>query len=98
MRLIRARTADARNDADRALYARAKADQLLNICLLVPLLFFINLASALAIWIWPDLFIVRDGHVWLIGAQLVSFIVYLTYIGRHFSKIAQLLLLSRQAA
>ena len=96
MRLIHARIAEARNDADRALYARAKADQLRNISLLVPLLFSINLAGALAIWIWPDLFITRGGHVWLISAQLVSFIAYLTYIGRHFSKIAQLLLQSRQ--
>ena len=96
MRLIHARVAEARNDADRALYARAKADQLFNIRVLVPLLFFINLACALAIWIWPDLFITRGGHVWLISAQLVSFIAYLTYIGRHFSKIAQLLLQSRQ--
>lgn len=97
MRLIHARIAEAGNDRDRALYGRAKADQLLNIYLLVPLLFFLNLACALAIWIWPDLFIARAAHVWLISAQLVSFIVYLTYIGRHFSKIAQLLLQSRQA-
>ena len=97
MRLIHARIAESRNDADRALYARAKADQLRNICALVPLLFFINLACALAIWIWPDLFITRGGHVWLISAQLVSFIAYLAYIGRHFSKIAPLLLQSRQA-
>ena len=96
MRLIHARVAEARNDADRALYARAKADQLFNIRVLVPLLFFINLACALAIWIWPDLFITRGGHVGLISAQLVSFIAYLTYIGHHFSKIAQLLLQSRQ--
>jgi hypothetical protein len=97
MRLIHARIAESRNDADQALYARAKADQLRNICALVPLLFFINLACALAIWIWPDLFITRGGHVWLISAQLVSFIAYLAYIGRHFTKIAPLLLQSRQA-
>ncbi len=96
MRLIHARVAEARNDADRALYGRARADQLFNIYVLVPLLFFLNLASALAIWIWPDFFITRGGHVWLISAQLVSFITYLAYIGRHFSKIAQLLLRSRQ--
>jgi hypothetical protein len=97
MRLIHARIAEARNEADHVLYARAKADQLRNIYLLVPLLFCINLAGALAIWLWPDLFITRGGHVWLITAQLVSFIAYLTYIGRHFSKITQLLLQSRQA-
>ena len=97
MRLIHARVAEANNDADRALYARAEADQLLNIRVLVPLLFFVSLACALAVWIWPDLFITRGGHLWLISAQLVSFIVYLAYIGRHFSRIAQLLLQSRQA-
>ncbi len=97
MRLIHARVAEARSEADHALYARARADQLRNIYALVPLLFFLNLACALAIWTWPDLFIARGGHVWLIGAQLVSFIAYLIFIGRHFSKIAQLLLQSRQA-
>jgi hypothetical protein len=97
MRLIHARIAESRNDADRVLYARAQADQLFNIRVLVPLLFSLNLSCALAIRIWPDLFITRGGHVWLIIAQLVSFIGYLTYIGRHFRKIAQLLLQSRQA-
>ena len=97
MRLIHARVAESNNDADRALYARAEADQLLNIRVLVPLLFFVSLACALAVWIWPDLFITRGAHVWLISAQLVSFIVYLAYIGRHFSRIAQLFLQSRQA-
>jgi hypothetical protein len=97
MRLIHARIAEARNDADRALYARARADQLRNIYVLVPVLFFLNLACALAIWRWPDLFVTRGAHVWLISAQLVSFVAYLTYIGRHFSKIAQLLLQSREA-
>jgi hypothetical protein len=96
MRLIHARIAEARNEADRALYGRAKADQLFNIYVLVPLLFFLNLACALAIWIWPDFFITRGGHIWLISSQLISFITYLAYIGRHFRKIAQLLLRSRQ--
>jgi hypothetical protein len=65
---------------------------------LVPSLFFGYLACALAIRIWPDFFIARGGHIWLISAQLVSFIAYLTYIGRHFGKIAQLLLQSREAS
>jgi hypothetical protein len=97
MRLIHARIAEARNEADRVLYARARTDQLRNIYVLVPVLFFLNLACALAIWRWPDLFVTRGAHVWLISAQLVSFVAYLTYIGRHFSKIAQLLLQSREA-
>ena len=97
MRLIRARVAESTGDTDRALYERARADQLLNIRVLVPLLFFLNLGCAFAIWIWPELFIARAGHVWLISAQLAAFIGYLVYIGRYFSAIAPLILRSRQA-
>src|SRR5438093_5308494 len=67
MRLIRARVTESSNAADRALYTRARADQLLNIWALVPLLFFLNLGCALSIWRWPDLFIARAGHICLIS-------------------------------
>src|SRR6266576_4330921 len=97
MRLIRARMAESRTDADRALYARARADQLLNIWLLVPLLFLLNLACTFAICRRPDFFIARAGHVWLIGVQLVSFAGYLLYVVRFFNTIASLLLRSREA-
>ena len=98
MRLIRARIAESRNDADRTLYARARADQLLNIWLLVPLLFFLNVGCAFSIQSKPELFITRAGHVWLIGIQLASFMVYLIYIARYFKGIAPLLLQSRECA
>src|SRR5216117_378520 len=97
MRLIRACIQGASNDADRALYARARADQLLNIWLLVPLLFLLNLGCMFAIWSRPDLFIARTGHAWLIGIQLASFIVYLVYVARYFNAIAPLILQSREA-
>ena len=47
MRLIGARISESNNDADRALYARARADQLLNIWVLVPLLFLLNSGAPL---------------------------------------------------
>jgi hypothetical protein len=97
MRLIRARIAESRADSERSMYARARSDQLLNICLLVPLLIVLNLVSAFAIWRWPNLFIARAGHIWLISAQLVSFIGYLIYTGRYFAAIAPLVLRSREA-
>ena len=97
MRLIHARSAESRDDSERALYARARSDQLLNIRVLVPLLFFLNLVCAFAIWRWPDLFVARAGHIWLISAQLVSFIGYLIYTGRYFAAIAPLVLRSREA-
>ena len=92
MRLIRARVGESSTDPARALYARARADQLLNIWLLVPLVFFFNLGCAAAIWTWPDFFLTRGGHVWLIGVQLISFIVYLAYIAGYFKTIAPLIL------
>src|SRR5437588_6428296 len=97
MRLIRARMAESNNDAGRALYACARADQLLNIWVLVPLLFLLNLGCAFAICRWPDFFITRAGHVWLIGAQFISFVVYLFYVARFFRVIAPLVLQSHQA-
>jgi len=98
MRLIRARVTESSSDFDRALYASAKADQLLNIWVLVPLLFLLNLGCAFAIWSWPDLFIARAGHVWLISVQLASFIGYLIYVARYFNTVGPLVLRSREEA
>jgi hypothetical protein len=98
MRLIRARIVESGDDSERALYRRARSDQLLNIGALVPLLFWFNLACAFAIWRWPGLFIARSGHLWLISGQMVLFIGYLIYTGRYFSAIAPLVLRSRRSA
>lgn len=96
MRLIHARIVESRDDSQRALHARARSDQLLNIRLLVPLLIALNLVCAFAIWSWPNLFIARSCHIWLISAQLLSFIIYLFYTSRYFSAIAPLLLQNRR--
>jgi hypothetical protein len=96
MRLIHARIIESRDDSEHALYARARSDQLLNIRLLIPVLIALNLVSAFVIWSRPDLFIARAGHIWLISAQLLSFIGYLFYTSRYFSAIAPLLLRNRR--
>ncbi|MFL6545403.1 MAG: hypothetical protein ACJ8LM_09530, partial [Candidatus Udaeobacter sp.] len=96
MRLNRARIAESRADSERALYAFARSDQLLNIRLLAPLLIALNLLSAFVIWRCPQFFIARAGHIWLISIQLLSFIGYLFYTSRYFSAIAPLVLRSRQ--
>jgi hypothetical protein len=95
MRLIHARIAETGDDSQRRLYERARSDQLLNITLLVPLLISLNVLAAFLIWRWPDLFIARGGHTWLIGVQLLSFVGYLFYTSCHFSAIAPLILRSR---
>ena len=74
-RLIHARLAESRADSEHTLYARARSDQSLNICLLVPLLIALNLLAAVAIWRWPDLFIARAGHIWFISTQLLTFFI-----------------------
>jgi hypothetical protein len=96
MRLIHARIVESRDDSEHALYARARSDQLLNIRVLVPLLIALNLVSAFVIWRWPHLLITRSRHIWLISAQLLSFIGYLFYTGRYFSAIAPLFLQNRR--
>ena len=96
MRLIHARIVESHDDSEHALYARARSDQLLNIRPLVPALIILNLVSAFAIWRRPDLFIARAHHIWLISAQLLSFIGYLFYTSRYFSGIAPLLLRNRR--
>jgi hypothetical protein len=96
MRLIKARLKESRTDSERALYRRKSSDQLLNIWVLAPALVILSLACALAIWRWPDVFIARGHHTWLIAAQLLSFIGYLIYTGRYFREIAPLLLRSRR--
>jgi len=90
MRLIHARIAESRENSEHALYVRARSDQLLNIRLLVPALIILNLVATFAIWSRPDLFIARAHHIWLISAQLFSFIGYLFYTTRYFSAIAPL--------
>ena len=97
LRLIRARLREATNEAEHDLYQRTYEDQLLNIRVLVPLLFFFNLACALAMSHWADYFLERSGDIWLIAAQLLSFLIYLFYVIRFYSGIAPLILRSHEA-
>jgi hypothetical protein len=97
MRLINMRLTESRTDVEHALYTRKRSDQLLNILVLVPALVIVSLACALAIWRWPDVFIARGHHTWLIAVQLLLFVGYLTYTGRYFRSIAPLVLRSEQA-
>jgi hypothetical protein len=96
MRLIQTRLKESRTDSERALYTHTKSDQLLNICALVPTLVVLNVACAFAIWHWHNVFIVHGRHSWLIAAQLIAFIVYLSYTGRYFRAIAPLVLRTKQ--
>jgi len=97
MRLIRARVSESRSTAERSLYIHTRSDQLFNIYALVPMLFFFNLAGTIAIYRAPDFFVRSGGHIWLISAQLMSFVIYLGYVTRFFARIAPLVLQSKEA-
>jgi len=91
LRLIYARMRDSAGDASDRLSARVRRDQWLNIALLLPAIFFLNLVSAILIRTWPDLFLARNAHVWLIAAQLVGFAGYLVYVVRFYVSLAPLI-------
>ncbi len=91
LRLIYARMRDSAGQASDRLSARVRRDQWLNIALLLPAIFFLNLVSAILIRTWPDLFLAHNAHVWLIAAELVAFSGYLVYVVRFYASLAPLI-------
>src|SRR6267143_1071134 len=77
LRLIYARMRDSAGEASNRLSARVRRDQWLNIRLLLPAVFLLNLVSGILIQTWPEVFLAHNAHVWLIAAELVAFAGYL---------------------
>jgi len=96
LRLIRARQRDSAGEATNQLLAHVLRDQWLNIAVLLPAVFLLNLACALVIRGWPEFFLAKNGHVWLVSAQLVGFFGYLIYVVRFYSKLAPLIERARE--
>ena len=95
LRLIYARMRDSAGEASNRLIARVLRDQWLNIGLLLPAIFLLNLVSAILIRTWPDLFLARNAHLWLIAAQVVGFAGYLVYVVRFYVILAPLIAQAR---
>src|SRR5438093_7374941 len=91
LRLIHARMRDSPGESSDRLYARVRCDQWLNIALLLPAVFFLNLVSAILIRTWPEVFLAHNAHVWLIAAELVAFAGYLVYVVRFYAGLAPLI-------
>jgi hypothetical protein len=91
LRLIHARQRDSGGQAGNRLYARVRRDQLLNLVFLLPGVFFLNVICAVAIKAWPDIFLDRGAHVWLVATQLAGFAGYLIYVVRFYSDLAPLI-------
>src|SRR2546421_5338787 len=65
LRLIYARMRDSPGESSNLLYARVLRDQWLNIAVLLPGMFLLNLFCALAIRAWPEFFVAHDTHLLL---------------------------------
>ena len=91
LRLIYARMRDSSGETSDRLSARVRRDQWLNIGLLLPAIFLLNLASAILIRTWPEIFLTRNAHVWLIAAELLGFAGYLVYVVRFYASLAPLI-------
>jgi len=61
------------------------------IAVLLPAVFLLNVACAMSIHAWPQFFIGRNGHIWLVAVQLAGFIGYLLYVVRFFAAVAPLI-------
>ena len=91
LRLIHARQRDSGGQAGNRLYERVRRDQLFNLAFLLPSVFLLNLVCAVAIRMWPDFFLARSAHLWLIAIQLVGFAGYLIYVVRFYLNLAPLI-------
>ncbi|HWM26004.1 MAG TPA: hypothetical protein VNP98_14390 [Chthoniobacterales bacterium] len=95
LRIIRLRARDSVGPSSFRLYAIVEADQRLNIRIIMPSLFAFALGSALAIKMAPEFFLVRQGHLLLIGCQGVVLMVYLACVVRSFTRITPLISATR---
>jgi len=91
LRLIRMRVRDRTGTVSDRVYALVKRDQWLNLGLLLPAFFLVNVACAVAIHMRPEFFLAREGHIWLIMLQLIAFGGYLSYVVTFFTKLAPLI-------
>jgi hypothetical protein len=96
MRMVALRKRDSAGAVGTRLYGLVGTDQLLNIRFLIPLIFFFNVASALAIRLRPDFFIARGGHYMLIAAQGIGLIGYLIYVVRTYIRLQPLITQTRE--
>ena len=95
LRLIRMRMRDRTGAASDRLYGLVMRDQCLNLGVLLPAFFTVNVACATLIHLRPDFFLARNGHIWLAAMQVTAFGGYLAYVVIFYSKLAPLIAQAR---
>jgi hypothetical protein len=96
MRMVALRLRDSAGPVGSRLYGTVGADQMLNIRFLIPLIFVLNVASAVAIYHWPYFFLDRGGHYILIAAQGIGLLGYLIYVIRTYIALQPLICQTRE--
>jgi hypothetical protein len=95
LRLIHARMRDSAGPLSNQLSLRVLRDQWLNIGVLLPAMFCLNLFCAIVVQSWPKTFVNGNAHIWLIGLQLAGFAGYLYYVVRFYVDLAPLIAQAR---
>lgn len=95
LRMIRDRIRGPSGPAGRNLYALVEREQLLGIKFYMPATVVFNALAALAVTLWPEALIRRDGHVLIALGQLMAAFIYLLYGIRFFSRVRPLIVGTR---
>ena len=95
LRLIHARMRDSPGESSNLLYARVLWDQRMNIAVLLPGMFLLNLFCALAVRTWPEFFVAHNAHLLLVAIQTIGFVGYLFYVVRFYVDLAPLIAKAR---
>jgi hypothetical protein len=96
MRIVELRGQDSAGPVGSRLYGMVGADQKLNIKLVIPVIFFSNVVSAVVIRVWPEFFLAHRGHYILIAVQGIGLLIYLAYVIRAFIQFAPLIEATRE--
>ncbi|MBI4766177.1 MAG: hypothetical protein HY787_16520 [Deltaproteobacteria bacterium] len=96
LRMIRDRIRDPSGPKGRTLYVLVEREQLLGIKVYMPATVVFNVLAAVAVILWPEALIRRDGHVVIALGQLAAAFGYLFYGIRYFSRVRPLIAGTRQ--
>jgi hypothetical protein len=91
LRMIRRRLEEHNKEAARALLIVVEREQIKNVLVLMPLTVVFSTATALAIYLWPELFIDRQWHFLFALLQLLCAAGYLAYVTRYYHQLLPLM-------
>jgi len=94
-RLVRLRQQDSAGPIGSRLYSMVAKDQRLNIVFVVPIIFVLNAAGALAIYFRPRFFLEENGHLLWIALQVIGLLIYLGHLIRTFIRWVPLISITR---